>query len=521
MQRALASAFVLALLAASPARADELFVGGASDAHATIQDALGAATDGDVITIRAGTYTGELVTRAPGVTLRAEPGGGEVLVTADGRVLDVQHARTTVEDLVLDGQYGAGDGVRVEGDGFTMRGTEVRRVSRDCVDLRAVSDVLIDGCLLHHCLSSTAPGCDAPGCREDAHGIVAGTVRNVTIRDTEIHSFSGDAFQADPGRGDAGWTDVLIEGCLLWSGPLATAEGGYAAGVNPAENAVDTKTSDTRAEPAVLTIRDTVAWGFRGGLISNMAAFNLKENVRVLLDGVTVRDSEIAFRVRGATSSRPRGAQATIQNTVVYDVDTAVRYEDGLDSLALLHCTLGGEVGRAFNDQSRDGPSTIDGRNVLVLGSLSGELMGGSNLSADATFFVDATGHDYHLADGSPAINAGEMLAAITADREGNARPQGGGWDVGAYEHCGAMCVERDAGPGPRPDGGVPPDTDGGTARPDGSAGDGGAPGADAGTGGEADGGCGCRASGQSTSGGTPLLLGLLTLLAIAHRRRG
>ena len=43
------------------------------------------------------------------------------------------------------------------------------------------------------------------------------------------------------------------------------------------------------------------------------------------------------------------------------------------------------------------------------------------------------TGDDYHLRAGSPAINAG-LNVGVTTDLEGTPRPQGGGYDIGAYE---------------------------------------------------------------------------------------
>ena len=76
------------------------------------------------------------------------------------------------------------------------------------------------------------------------------------------------------------------------------AENGFAAGAVPGENAMDTKAAAANVRSRI-TVRDTIASGFRGGLISNMAAFNFKENVDATVDGVTVFDSEIAFRLRG------------------------------------------------------------------------------------------------------------------------------------------------------------------------------------------------------------------------------
>lgn len=154
--------------------------------------------------------------------------------------------------------------------------------------------MLIEQCLVHHALN-------AAGGRTDAHGIAAGPVQDLTIRDTEIHTFSGDGIQVDPGRSAPGWNRVTIERVRIWLAPLPAAENGFAAGTVTGENAVDTKASASFAR-ASLVIRDTTVSGFRGGLITNMAAFNLKEHIDAILDGIRVHDSEIAFRLRGAAT---------------------------------------------------------------------------------------------------------------------------------------------------------------------------------------------------------------------------
>lgn len=522
LRTALFSVVMLLSGTAGPARAVERVVG-PGEAYAIIQAALDAAVDGDVVTVRAGTYAESLATRAPGVTLRADPAGGEVVVTSDAGVLLVRHARVTVEGLVLDGNYGPDDAVVVDdaGTGFTLRRATVRRSGRDCIDLRNVSDVTIEQSLVHHCLWASAPACAAEACRSDAHGIVGGAVQNLVIRDTEIHTFSGDAFQVDPGRGTPSWTDVTIERCHIWLAPLAVAEGGYAAGVVPGENAVDTKTPPSVAEPARIVIRDSVMSGFGSGLIGNMAAFNLKENVAALVERVTVSGSEIAFRLRGATSSAPRGAQVTLRNVVVHDVAVAVRYENDIVPVRIENVTFGNGITTAFVRASAPAGS-IDAHNLLVLGAaLPADATGASNLAVGDVAFLSAAGDDYRLAGGSAAIDVGEMLAGVAVDRDGTARPQGAAWDVGAYEACsGAACAPgADAG-GPLADAGSPPTGDGGVARVDAGgvgAGDAGPSSRDGGgAGAPEDAGCGCRvARGQGRLGGASTLAAV-TLLGIA-----
>ena len=57
-----------------------------------------------------------------------------------------------------------------------------------------------------------------------------------------------------------------------------------------------------------------------------------------------------------------------------------------------------------------------------------------SFVSASSNLFENPSGDDYSLASSSPAIDAGETLADVPTDILGVVRPQGAGFDIGAYE---------------------------------------------------------------------------------------
>lgn len=400
-----------------------------------LAEALAVATAGDRVLLAPGTYDEALTTVRGGVpgaplTIAALSETDRPVLTRNGRVATIGHPHIVVDGLVFDGQFGADDAVRVQSAaaGLVLRHVEVRRTSRDCIDMGAPADVTIEHSLVHHCLNA------ARG-RTDAHGIVAGAARNLTIRSTEVHTFSGDAIQLDPGRAAPGWTNLRVEGCRLWLAPLPEAVNGFAAGVVPGENAIDTKTTRS-GDRATLTVVNTEAWGFRGGLINNMAAFNIKERVDATFDRVTVHSSELAFRLRGAPGI---GARVGITNTVVYDTATAVRYEDDIDDVRLHHVTIGREVGRVFQRASSPG-TTVDVRNLLVLGASLPREAAGRGLAVGAADVVDAAAHDYRPAPESAAIDAATPLPHVTHDRLGVLRPQGSGPDIGAYERCQPAC---------------------------------------------------------------------------------
>jgi hypothetical protein len=399
-----------------------------------ITDALGRAAPGDEVVLKPGVYNERVQsvrggTPAQPLVLRAETDGTAVVTNSAGTVLRVSHSNLTVRGIVFDGQYAPFDVVIVDnaGDSLLLQNIEVRRASRDCIDIRAPADVVVEGALIHRCLNPA-------GGRSDAHGIVAGAARNLVIRDTKIHTFSGDAIQLDAGRAAPGWDRLTVERCQFWLEPLAVAENGFPAGTVPGENAIDTKTSPAVAR-ALVIVRQTEAWGFRSGLIGNMAAFNIKENVEAQFDGVTVWDSEIAFRLRGPGPFG--GAWVTVQNAVVHDVTTAVRFEDDIERVQVWNSTFGSGIGRLFQAASSSARG-VTAQNLLFMGLAATVPAGAGNMEASPRFFVDAAAHDYRLAPDSRAIDAGVALPTVTTDRLGAPRPSGQHWDSGAFEFAPA-----------------------------------------------------------------------------------
>ncbi len=79
-------------------------------------------------------------------------------------------------------------------------------------------------------------------------------------------------------------------------------------------------------------------------------------------------------------------------------------------------------------------PSMITMDHNLIDGST--QICGNDALIGDPKF-VNPSGADFHLREGSPAIDNGSAVDAPSDDFDGNPRPQGAGYDIGAYEFMG------------------------------------------------------------------------------------
>jgi len=423
--------------------------GDESSPFGTIALGLADAMPGDTVMVAPGTYEEQVSPPRDGawgapIVLLGDPAGERPLIYRaledDSRyVVDNHYKQIVFENLIFDGGYGDRQIVRIRGEGpdsVVLRNCEVRYSTRDGIDINGGVGVLIENCYIHHLLNGTFND------QADAHGITGGRFINLTIRNCNISHVTGDCFQADPGRSrDPYWDNVLIENTNMWTSPLEEDAVGWKAGEIPGENAIDTKVERdlndfSTLEPPLLILRNIKAWGFtKGGYINNRAAFNLKEKVKCILENVEVFDCEIAYRLRGARG----GAEVTLINSLIYRCDKAIRAEDDLKNLHVYNCTIGDSVGIILEKAPRAAgldTASFEMKNCLMLGEIPPEVTRGYNLTAEANWFADLEGGDYHLVSDAPAARGGEPLPEVTIDFEGNLRSASSP-SLGVYEAAG------------------------------------------------------------------------------------
>ena len=216
------------------------------------------------------------------------------------------------------------------------------------------------------------------------------------------------------------------------------------------------------------------AWGLAVEGITNVYAYN---NVfaDILYHGIGCRE----------------GATCVASNNIFYDADTGYWADGG---------TISGDHNLLFKQAGAYTPG--DFPNDIV--------------NVDPLF---VGGDDFHLLAGSPAIDTGSDLSGtgFADDAVGTTRPQGAGWDIGAYEYCEGGCVAEGGAGGQAGGAGA-----GGSGLTGGAAGSGGsgALGPNPVDAGDEEGGCGCGLPGRaSLPGGLAGLAAALGLIAVRRRR--
>ena len=157
-----------------------------------------------------------------------------------------------------------------------------------------------------------------------------------------------------------------------------------------------------------------------GGLLTYEAPATL---VNCLIAGNTAARGGGVFTYGAA----PTFINCTISDNLASDQGGALY--NSVSSPVITNCILWGNTP---NETYQFGDLNPDISYCAIQGGFPGE----GNFNSDP-LFVDAQNEDYHLSIRSPCIYAANTADAPDSDLEGNSRPQGPRYDIGAYEATG------------------------------------------------------------------------------------
>jgi len=245
-------------------------------------------------------------------------------------------------------------------------------------------------------------------------GIYAASSATATL---EGNTFENNTALVESGGGVyGGGTDWIIHSCKFFGNSAGDDGGGLSAYSTPTiENCTFSGNSAVFGGGLRITINSEI----KHCTITGNIAADAGGGLQCILSSPAITNCILWG------NSAPTGPEVRISGTIDYPSDLIIRYSD-----------------------------VEGGAGAVSVGSESTLPWAPNNINADPLFtdygYWDDNGTpeepsddfwvegDYHLLEGSPCINAG-MDAAVYTDMDGDTRPDGAGYDMGADEYLGAV----------------------------------------------------------------------------------
>ncbi len=396
---------------APPPDGDDANPGTPESPWATLQHAADSVQPGDTVVVRAGSYAGAQFTTSgtetQPIVVRAFAGEEPEIVTdnaftPDGLNLEGA-SHMVIEGFRVDGRTRAG--IRaVLCEHVTLRGNRTGANGRWGIFTGFCDDLLIEGNVTNGSI--------------DEHGIyVSNSGDRPVIRGNLIDGNFANGIHMNGDVSQGG--DGVISGAVVENNVISDNGLGGGSGIN------------------MDGVQDSVV---RNNLIYDSHA-----------SGISL------YRIDGG---EPSTGNRVLNNTVLVAADGrwALNVQDGSsdnfvrNNVLLSDHSFRGSIsisvdslpGFSSDHNMLEDAFTTDGGDT-VLDFSAWQDLGYDPSSALATveeLFEDPAADDYHLKQGSPAVDAGETLADVPADLEGTPRPVGPAFDAGAFEGVGIIFAD-------------------------------------------------------------------------------
>ncbi len=159
--------------------------------------------------------------------------------------------------------------------------------------------------------------------------------------------------------------------------------------------------------------------------------------------GRTLIENNICYKNGGSGIHTFKSKHVDIINNTAYlnaqsaEINDGQIFPNASDDIRIFNNILVAPANKKINSNYNNGKSIVYDYNLHSGGNATA--LTGSHVVKGDPGFVDAANYDFHLLAGSPAIDKGiDSLSGSVApviDFDGISRPQGTGFDIGAFEH--------------------------------------------------------------------------------------
>lgn len=404
---------------------------------------------GDTMVITGGRYSlssfeEDMIVPPPGspgawITIKGEEGDRPVLAGSGDlyAAIDISGASyLRIENLEITSDGGEGFREGISGvDGpvshVTLEELYIHHLDEAAMDFRDVEDLRVTGCIMSYCGFGCMMGPEAE----------EGGWRDVLVEEC-VMSYSGHYYRGGPGPGPYDRPDGFgiepSEGPIEISRTICEHNRG---------DGLDSKAANTRIHDCVVAnnscdgvklwgdgsrVENTLIYGTGDGVGGSSPWAGLvlggTPNARFEVFNVTIADNPAREAYPMYVEYEGENPTTVVmRNTVVSRGHGEAYFGDSVELLADHNIFFCPDCETQVHANGRD----------YTASDLAADELGEGNLYTDPGFVGPAWGSegDYHLSAGSPAVDAGSPDGAPPEDLDGNPRPAGMGWDIGAYEY--------------------------------------------------------------------------------------